>query len=52
MTVISVYDIQRAVADGATVPNTARVLASVFSIGVPVKPMNEAFGRSDDSHRY
>ena len=27
-------------------PNTARVLASVFSIGVPVKPMNEAFGNA------
>src|SRR3989304_4524675 len=27
-------------------PNTARVLASVFSMGVPVKPMNEAFGRA------
>ena len=27
-------------------PNTARVLASVFSIGVPVKPMKEARGNA------
>ena len=27
-------------------PNTARVFASASSIGVPVKPMNEAFGRA------
>jgi len=24
-------------------PHTVRVLASVFSMGVPVKPMNDAF---------
>ena len=25
---------------------TARVFASVFSMGVPVKPMNDAFGKA------
>ena len=30
-------------------PNTVRVLASVFSMGVPVKPMNDAFGRANSN---
>ena len=30
-------------------PKTVRVFASVFSMGVPVKPMKDAFGNADSA---